>query len=119
MAYNEQLADLVREALVEVPRVKETRMFSGVTFMVNGKMCVSIRARDIMCRIDPEIHDAAVEKNGCRTMRMKGRDLRGWVLVDEEVLKTRKALQYWVGLALDFNSRARPSKQAKRQRRKG
>ena len=114
MAYNEQLADRVRESLMHLPGVKEKRMFSGVSFMVNGKMCVSIRAHDIMCRIDPEVHDTAVEKNGCRAMRMKGQELRGWVLVDEEVLKSKKALEQWVELALEFNKRARKSKKSRR-----
>lgn len=113
MAYNEQLADRVRETLMSVPRVKEKRMFSGITFMVNSKMCVSIRAHDIMCRIDPEVHDSAVEQNGCRAMRMRGKELRGWILVDEEALKTKKALERWVGLALEFNKRARNSKKGR------
>ncbi len=114
MAFNEQLANRVREAMVDVSKVREKRMFSGITFMVNGKMCVSIRPHDIMCRIDPEVHDTAVEKNGCRAMRMKGKELRGWVIVDEEVLKSKKAVEYWVGLALDFNKRAKSSKKVRR-----
>ena len=67
MAYDEKLADRVREALAHLPKVEEKRMFRGVTFMVNGKMCVSVGDDRIMCRIDPAVHEEAVEKEGCRT----------------------------------------------------
>ena len=85
-------------------------MFRGVTFMVNGKMCISVGNDEIMCRINPALHNELVEKNGCRTMKMKGREYKGYVLVNEEAIKTKKELQYWVGLALDFNEQAKASK---------
>jgi len=52
MAYNEKLADRVREALAHLPEVEEKKMFRGVTFMVNGKMCVSVSGDEMMCRFD-------------------------------------------------------------------
>ena len=68
MAYNPNLGNRVRERLVDVPNISEKEMFGGLVFMVNEKMCVGIIKDDLMCRIDPEIHDIAVEKLGCRTM---------------------------------------------------
>src|SRR5262245_20118263 len=95
------LVERVRTALAPVPRVEEKKMFGGTMFMVNGKMCVSARKERIMCRIDPAMHDLALERKGCRTVVMKGRAYRGYVHVDAAVLGTNAELQYWLRLALD------------------
>ena len=110
MAYNEKLTNRVRKALSHVPKVEEKRMFRGVAFMVDGKMCVSASDDEIMCRIDPAIHEEVIQKKGCRTMVMKGREYKGYVYVNEESMKSKKDFDYWVGLALDFNKRAKPSR---------
>ena len=115
MPYNEILADRIRELLVEVPKVKEKKMFRGVTFMVNNKMCVSVSGDRLMCRVDPAIHESLVEKDGCQTVNMRGRDLMGWVYVDEDVIKTKKALKYWIDLALSFNRYAKASTKKKKK----
>jgi hypothetical protein len=62
-----------------------------------------------MCRIDPAIHDAALQRRGCRTVVMKGRDYRGYVYVEAEAVRTNSDLNYWVGLALDYNNKAKAS----------
>jgi TfoX/Sxy family transcriptional regulator of competence genes len=110
MAYNEAFTLRVRQALEGVKKVEEKRMFRGVAFMVNGKICVSVGDDELMCRIDPEVHDKAIAKEGCRTMVMKGREYRGYIYVHADVLKTRKDLDRWLQLALDFNGRAKASK---------
>ena len=115
MAYNEKLADRVRTALAEIPKVEEKRMFRGVAFMVNGKMCITVGDDEIMCRIDPALHDKAIKKKGSRTMVMKGREYRGYVLVSEEGRKTKKDFDYWIALALDFNKRAKASPKRKKK----
>src|SRR5258708_4423871 len=71
MIERDALAARVNAALRRAPRVREKRMFGGITFMVNGKMCISVGARGLMCRIDPESHDAAIARRGVRTVRMK------------------------------------------------
>ena len=113
MAYNEKLTNRIREALAHLPKVEEKRMFRGVTFMVNDKMCISAGDDKIMCRIDPAIHDEAVKRKGCETVKMKGRDYRGYVYVNEEGIKTKRDLDHWIGLALDFNKLAKSSKKNK------
>jgi len=107
MAYNQLLTDKVRMALGNFPSVEEKRMFSGITFMVNGKMCISVGDDRIMCRIDPEIHEQAILRNACRTVIMKGREYKGYVYIQEEGLTTKEDLDYWVGLALGFNKKAK------------
>ena len=84
-------------------------MFGSLAFMVRGKMCVNVGKERIMCRIDPAIHDAALQRTGCRTVVMKGRQYRGYVYVDAEAVKSKAELDYWVGLALDYNNTARAS----------
>lgn len=110
MAYNEKLTIKVRDALAHLSDVEEKRMFRGVAFMVNGKMCISAGDDKLMFRIDPSIHDDVVEKEGCETVIMKGRPYKGYVYVYEEVLKTKKQWDYWISLALEFNKRAKASR---------
>ena len=82
-------------------------MFGGTTFMVNGKMCISVGKTRFMFRIDPDMHDDLVGKNGSRTVRMRGRPYRGFVHIDALRLAAKKAFDFWVGLALDYNKRAK------------
>ncbi|HET6568047.1 MAG TPA: TfoX/Sxy family protein [Rhodothermales bacterium] len=103
MARDENLVSRVRAALAHVPGVEEKKMFGSIAFMVRGKMCVGVRAERIMCRIDPTVHAAAVERKGCQTVIMKGRQYRGYVYVDAESVGTNGALKYWVDQALDYN----------------
>src|SRR5205085_12388769 len=88
MAADEDLVSRVRAALGRHVDAEEKRMFGGITFMVRGKMCVSLGRDRIMCRIDPDLHDSLLEREGCRTVVMKGRQYRGFVYVDVRALKT-------------------------------
>ncbi|HEX5153096.1 MAG TPA: TfoX/Sxy family protein [Parafilimonas sp.] len=115
MAINEKLTDRVREVLVHVEHVEEKKMFSGIAFMVDEKLCIAVRGDNIMLRIDPAAHDELVEKPGCSSMIMKGKDLDGYVVVDESVLTTQKQLVYWVRLALDYNPKAKATKKKSRR----
>jgi TfoX/Sxy family transcriptional regulator of competence genes len=113
MAYNETLADRIRESLSETKRVKEKQMMGGLTFMVNDKMCIGIIKDEMMCRIDPELQDDALSRNGCRIMDFTGRPMKGYVMVDESGMRSKKDFDYWIGLCLDFNKRAKSSKKKK------
>ena len=98
-----ELLSRVRAALAPVPKVKEKMMFGSTAFVVRGKLCISARAERIMCRIDPALHDAALERKGCQTVVMRGRQYRGYVYVAAESVTTAAALKYWVDLALNYN----------------
>lgn len=104
------LVERVRAALARAPKVSEKKMFGGTAFMVRGKMCVTAREGRIMCRIDPAVHDAVVKRPGARAMTMGGREYRGYVVVGADAVRTQRALDYWIGLALEFNTRAKASK---------
>ena len=114
MAYNEKIADRIREALQHLPKVEEKKMFRGVTFMVDGKMCVSVSGDEMMCRFDPALQEMVAEKKGFRNMIMKGREYKGYGYISEEGIKSKKDFNYWVGLCLDFNKRAKASKKKKK-----
>lgn len=107
MAYNENLADKIRHALAHLPDVEEKKMFGRLAFMVNGKMCLTAGPDRMMCRIDPDLHEAAISKKGCCTVIMKGREYKGYVYVNEDRLKTKAGFNYWVTLALDFNKKTK------------
>jgi TfoX/Sxy family transcriptional regulator of competence genes len=110
MAYDEKLADRIRERIADLPNVEEKEMMGGVVFMYNGKMCIGVIKDEMMCRIDPDVHSMAIEKTGCRTMDFTKRPMKGYVLIDDTGMKSNKDFDYWIELALDFNKHAKASK---------
>ena len=110
MAFNEKLADRIRESLVDLKKVEEKYMFGGVCFMVDGKMCIGVVKDEMMCRINPKIDEVVLEKTGCRPMDFTGKRMKGYVFISEEGMKTKKAFDYWLSLCLEFNSLAKASK---------
>ncbi len=115
MAYNEKLTSRIRESLANIRNVEERKMFRGVTFMVNGKMSISVGDNEIMFRVDPSKHDELIKLRGCRTMTIKDREYRGYVMVNEFVIKTKNELDYWIRLALEYNRRAAASRKRKKR----
>jgi len=115
MAFNEKLADRVREQLSELKRVEEKKMMGGLTFMVNGKMCVGVLQDDLMARIAPEEYESSLEKKGCREMNFTGKPMKGFVFISPEGTSRTKDLQGWIDMALTFNSVAKASKKRKKK----
>ncbi len=113
MSYSEILADRIRQSLADEKEVEEKKMMGGLTFMVNGKMCVGIIKDELMCRIDPEIHEHEIQKQGCRTMDFTKRPMKGYVMVDDSGMRNQKEFDYWIQLSLAYNSKAKSSKKGK------
>ena len=114
MPYNEKLADRIREKIARThKKVEEKKMFGGLCFMVNGKMCVGVEQHRLMVRLDPEKYEEALSKDGCTPMDFTGKIMKGYVFVDAAVLNTSRQLEYWLKLALDFNKKAKASKKKK------
>lgn len=111
MAYNEQLANQIREALIDrgIEDIEEKKMFRGLCFMVNGKMCLCVSGDEMMCRIGPEYKEA-LELNGVRGMIRNGQLLKDYVYVSPDIIKTKKEFDSWVDKSLAFNKFARASK---------
>ena len=118
MAFNENLADRIRQALENVPNATEKFMFGGICFMVNDKMCLGVAKDEMMCRINPEMDEVALKKNGCRPMDFTGRPMKGYVFVAQEGMKTKKEFDYWINLSLEFNALAKASKKKVKKAKK-
>jgi len=115
MAYNEKLADRTREIIsLTHKNVEEKRMFGGLCFMVNNKMCVGVEQDRLMVRIDPMKYDEIMEKEECEPMDFTGKVMKGFVFVDINTLNTKKKLEYWIKLALEYNPIAKASKKSKK-----
>jgi TfoX/Sxy family transcriptional regulator of competence genes len=115
MAYNENLADRTREIISFTHKnVEERKMFGGLCFMVNDKMCVGVEKDRLMIRLDPAKYDEVIEKEGCEPMNFTGKIMKGFVFVNEDAVTTKKKLEYWVKLALEYNKIAKASKKSSR-----
>jgi TfoX/Sxy family transcriptional regulator of competence genes len=114
LAYDNKLAERIREHLSSLKRIEEKEMMGGLSFLYNGKMCVGIIKDEMMCRIDPEIHEEAIEKTGCRTMDFTTKPMKGWVMIDQTGMKSKKDFDYWIGLAIEFNKKAKASKKKRK-----
>lgn len=110
MAYNETLNDRIREALQHLPNVEEKRMFGGVCYMVNDKMCIGVMGDELMCRISPDAYETALEKTGCHEMEFSGKPMKGFVFVSEEGTRSNRELKEWIDLCLAYNPQAKAAK---------
>jgi TfoX/Sxy family transcriptional regulator of competence genes len=117
MAFDEHIANRIREALAPLPDVEEKKMFHGICFMVNGKMCLCVRLDEMLCRIGPHKYGEALEMSHCRPMIHNGRTMTGFVFVSNEGIRKKKDFEYWVKLALEFNKEAKAAKKAVKKKK--
>lgn len=116
MAYDTYLSDRISRVLKEKNIVfEEKKMMGGLCFMVDEKMCVGIVKESLMVRLNPEIQQEALLKEGCREMDFTKRPMRGFVYVDPEGIDTEDDLVYWIDCALEFNPLAKKSPKKKKK----
>ena len=97
MAYDEDLANRIRELIADQRGVTEQRMFGGLAFMIGGHMAVAASGQGgLMVRVAPEETDALLAKPHARPFEMRGRSMQGWLRVDEEGVRTKRQLEPWV-----------------------
>src|SRR4029077_3136928 len=97
MAYDEALAGRIRELVVEEPAVTEKKMFGGLAFLVGGNIAIAASGQGgLLVRVDPEESAALVAESTASVAVMRGRPMPGWLRVDADDVKTRKALSVWV-----------------------
>ena len=97
MAYDEQLAGRIRELLDGEIDVTEQRMFGGLAFLVRGNMAVAASGQGgVLVRVDPATSDSLLATTTARPMEMRGREMRGWLRVDESGVGTEDQLAVWV-----------------------
>ena len=110
MAYDEHLADRIRELLAGQADLTEQKMFGGLAFLIGGNMAVAASGQGgILVRADPAGSDRLVATTKAEMMEMRGRTMSGWLRVDAEHLGTRRQLARWVTLGATY-ARALPPK---------
>jgi TfoX/Sxy family transcriptional regulator of competence genes len=110
MAYDEDLADRIRELLPDDAPVTEKKMFGGLAFLVGGNMAVAASGQGgVMVRVDPAESDHLVATTKARFAEMRGRPMPGWLRVDTEDVRTRRQLAKWVDLGTAY-ARSLPPK---------
>jgi TfoX/Sxy family transcriptional regulator of competence genes len=103
VAYDEDLANRVRELLGAENGLSEVSMFGGLAFLLDGNMSVAVSSRGgLLLRLGPQAADAALARPHTRPMEMRGRPMRGWIRVADEGLASRRQLQAWVRRAVDY-----------------
>jgi len=113
MAYDEDLANRIRELVGGQPGVTEQKMFGGLAFLVGGNMAVAASGQGgIMVRVDPAKSDQIVANSAARPMVMRGREMQGWLRVDADDVRTKRQLVKWVDLGTGF-ARTLPPKRAR------
>ncbi len=110
MAYDEDLANRIRELVLNQPGVTEQKMFGGLAFLINGNMSVSASGQSgLLLRVDPAETDGLLSKPHAHPFEMRGRVMRGWLRVDAEGVRTKRQLERWVARGVDY-ARSLPSK---------
>lgn len=102
MAYDESLADKVREILLEGGELSERKMFGGLAFMVSGNMCCGISGDDLMLRLGEDRAAQVLGEPHVRPMDFTGRPMKGYVYVAPAGLRGEAELRRWIGLAREF-----------------
>ena len=110
MAYDEGLADRIRELLGSEADLAEMKMFGGLAFLIGGNMAVAASGQGgLLVRVDPAQSDTLVATTNARPMEMRGRPMQGWLRVDADGLRTETELARWVELGATY-ARSLPSK---------
>lgn len=102
MAFNEDLAWRIREALRSQPGVTEKKMFGGISFMLNGNMCCGVVGDELMARVGAEQQTEALAQPHAKIMDFTGRPMKGYVFVSPAGTATDDDLSTWVGQAVAF-----------------
>jgi hypothetical protein len=110
MAYDEELAERIRQVVGDEPGLTEQRMFGGLAFLINGNMAASASGQGgMLLRVDPTRTDELVAEPSVDRFRMGGRQMNGWLHVGLEAIATEDALRTWVGLGVGY-ARSLPPK---------
>lgn len=114
MAFSEYLVDRVSQFFREKSiHFEAKKMFGGLVFMVDDKMCVGVMKDQIMARLNPDIYEESLLIEGCRSMDFTKKRMKGFVYLSDEAIDLDDNLHYWLQLALDFNPLAKASKKRK------
>jgi hypothetical protein len=103
VAYDEKLAERMRELLAGETGLTEQKMFGGLAFLIRGNMAVAASGQGgVLARVDPAQSDALVASTNARVMEMRGREMQGWLRVEPEDVRTKRQLAKWVELGRTY-----------------
>lgn len=100
MAYDEGLAQRLREALEGTPGIVEKKMFGGLGFILAGNMAIGVSGDELMVRTGPDRFEEALAQPGAAIFDMAGRPMKGWITVAPEGVADDMALERWVEMGL-------------------
>jgi hypothetical protein len=110
MAFDEALADRIRNVVGDQPGLSEMRMFGGLAFLIGGHMAVSAsQSGGLLLRVDPAQTDALVRDPHVQRFQMRGREMDGWLRVDAAAVATDDALRTWAAIGVEY-ARSLPPK---------
>lgn len=102
MAYDEGLAERIRDVLADNPEIREKKMFGGLAFMLNGNMACGLIKEDLMVRVDSDNYEEVLSKPHARKMEFTGRPMKGFITVEAEGSEDVKMLKAWIKQGLDY-----------------
>ena len=114
MAFDEGLAERIRELVADRPGVSEKKMFGGLAFMIDDKMFCGVSKDELLARVGPDGHAAAMAKPGVRPMDFTGKPMVGYVFVAPSAVASDRALASWVEKSFQ-HAKALPAKKPKRK----
>jgi TfoX/Sxy family transcriptional regulator of competence genes len=115
VAYDEDLADRIRELVGGQQKLREQKMFGGLAFLIGGNMAVAASGQGgLLVRVDPAQGEKLVASGTAEPMEMRGREMSGWLRVPTDAVRTRRQLARWVGLGTAYAA-SLPPKTAKRR----
>jgi TfoX/Sxy family transcriptional regulator of competence genes len=110
VAYDEELAERIRELVADVPGVTEQRMFGGLAFLIDGNMAIAASGQGgLLVRVDPNETGVLFQKPHASPLEMRGREMQGWLRVDAEGARTKRQLDAWVRRGVAY-ARSLPAK---------
>ena len=103
MAYDEDLADRIRELLGGTKRLTEKKMFGGLAFLIGGNMALAASGQGgLLVRVDPDQGEKLVRTTKAQPMEMRGREMSGWLRIDSADVRTKAQLARWVKLGSEY-----------------
>src|SRR6266567_4406494 len=102
MAFDENLAARIRDALARKKNIEEKKMFGGVGFLINGNMLVGVWKNSVIVRVGPDGYEDALLESHVKEFDITGRPMKGWVLVESEGVEDDDQLKGWIERAIEF-----------------
>jgi hypothetical protein len=110
VAYDEELAERIRQLIAGEPDLSEQKMFGGLAFLIGGNMAIAASGQGgVLVRVDPAESDTLVATTSARLMEMRGREMNGWLRVELDDVRTESELARWVELGTGY-ARSLPAK---------